>query len=251
MTLQNMKRLPRHLRGADSSEDRRASYRALVDLRKKCALCAGLTNPSNIEGGSFDSEHIGPWTTWQGNLGASVMLIGQDYSDVRYFLRNRGREGAGNPTDLTLVQLMAELGVALTPPGYRNAEGETFFTNAILCLKQDGMQAKVQTEWFRNCQPFLRRQVEIVAPRVVVAMGEKAFRNTLAAFDKDKAEFGQAVLSPDGIVLPNGSLLFAVYHCGRRVQNMTRSRGQQIEDWRRIARALNAHTEPRQNPGSI
>lgn len=176
------------------------------------------------------------------------MLIGQDYSDVRYFLRNQGREGADNPTDLTLVRLMAQLGIVLTPPGRRNARGEVFLTNAILCLKEDGMQAKIQPQWFRNCQPFLRRQVEIVAPRVVIAMGERAFRSTLAAFDQSRVNFAAAVRSPNGIVLPNGSLLFAVYHCGKRVQNMTRSLDQQLQDWQRIAPALGTTADGRGNP---
>ena len=201
-------------------------------------MCSGLANPSRIDGGQHDSAEIGPWTTWQGNLGASVMLVGQDYSDVRYFVRSQGREGADNPTDVTLVRLMAQLGIALTPPRRRDARGEAFLTNAILCLKDDGMQAKIQPQWFRNCQPFLRRQIEIVAPRVVIAMGEHAFRSALAAFDQATVNFAEAVRSPSGMVLPNGSLLFAVYHCGKRVQNMTRSLNQQVQDWQRIGRAL-------------
>ena len=47
------------------SGDRLASYRVLVGKRKTCSVCNGLTNPSACAGGSYDSDHIGPWTLWQ------------------------------------------------------------------------------------------------------------------------------------------------------------------------------------------
>lgn len=213
-------------------------YRALVNERKQCTLCKGLSNPSRVANGIHDSDEIGPWTTWQGKLGARIMLVGQDYSDVQYFLKNGGREKHDNPTALALVRLMQQLGVALTPPGRDGGGKEVFLTNAILCLKKDGMQSDVQPLWFRNCQSFLRRQVEIVSPRVVITMGAYALRSALAAFGLRKMALATAVGLPHGIELPNGSQLFAVYHCGKRVQNGTRPLELQLADWRRIAAAL-------------
>lgn len=57
-----------------------AAYAELVAARKGCRLCSaiGLTNPCLVDGGRFDSEHIGPWSRWQGSLAADLMIVGQD-----------------------------------------------------------------------------------------------------------------------------------------------------------------------------
>src|SRR5437764_7989407 len=71
--------------------DQNKMYSLLVDDRQACRLCAGLVNPSAVDNGVHDAAEVGPWTTWQGNLKAKVLLVGQDYSDVAYFVRNGGR----------------------------------------------------------------------------------------------------------------------------------------------------------------
>jgi len=218
--------------------DQNKMYSLLVDDRQACRLCAGLVNPSAVDNGVHDAAEVGPWTTWQGNLKAKVLLVGQDYSDVAYFVRNGGREQSDNPTDIALVTLFKSIGIAITPPGQRNGRGEVFFTNAILCLKEGGMQATVRHQWFRNCSPFLRRQVEIVNPRIVIALGARAFQAISLAFSIPGRPLGVAVRDATGIPLPNGSKLFAVYHCGRRAQNTVRTLDEQIDDWNRIVPAL-------------
>jgi hypothetical protein len=42
---------------------KKTCYEELVNKRRECNKCKGLTNPSIIENGIFDStSHIGPWT---------------------------------------------------------------------------------------------------------------------------------------------------------------------------------------------
>jgi len=60
-----------------------AAYRVLVEERKTCRVCEGLINPSDCAGGVYDSEHIGPWSRWQGNLDSELMVVGQDWGDVK------------------------------------------------------------------------------------------------------------------------------------------------------------------------
>jgi len=141
-----------------------AGYAQVVTARKACHLCAGLTNPADVEGGRFDSEHVGAWSLWQGNLDASLMVVGQDWGDETYFIRREGREGPRNPTNLALVELVGIAGISIGEPGSSVGRDIAFFTNAILCLKgsDGGLQGKVQASWFDNCAQFLRRQIEIV-----------------------------------------------------------------------------------------
>ncbi|MGO8056179.1 uracil-DNA glycosylase family protein, partial [Rhizobium leguminosarum] len=63
---------------------------------------------------------------------------------------------------------------------------------------------------FRNCQPFLQRQISLIAPRVVIGLGQRAFESVLRTFNLPVPVFREAVNQPHAIRLPNGSILFAV-----------------------------------------
>jgi hypothetical protein len=102
--------------------------------------------------GAYDSDQIGPWSLWQGNLKAELVVVGQHWGDTRYFLTNKGRELAHNPTNETLVKLLRSIGIDIAAPNSEDGQsGCCFFTNAVLCLRQGGLQAKVKPEWFMNC----------------------------------------------------------------------------------------------------
>lgn len=213
-----------------------AEYAELAAVRKECHRCTGLTNPAEVEDGRFDSGEVGPWSQWQGNLYASLMVVGQDWGDTSYFVRRQGGEGPSNPTNLGLVELAGIVGISIGDPGSLIGRDVAFFTNAILCLKneQGGLQGKVQPCWFQNCAPFLRRQIEIVQPLVVVGLGELAYRAILEGFEMGCGSFRAEVNSAVGRLLPNGSRAFAVYHCGARIRNTHRPMPMQREDWKRF-----------------
>lgn len=215
------------------------AYRNLVATRKACRLCQGLRNPAEIDNGRLDSDHVGPWCRWQGNLEAPLMVVGQDWGDERYLRDNGGVEKPGNRTNVTLVKLLGTIGLDIGEPGDPWGQDVVFFTNAILCLKEGGLQGAVRAEWFRNCQPFLRGQIEIVRPRVVVGLGQRAYEGVMAAYGFKAPPFARAVADPEGQLLPTGSRLFAVYHCGARILNTHRPFERQVADWGRIGAALN------------
>jgi uracil-DNA glycosylase len=67
-------------------------------------------------------------------------------------------------------------------------------TNAVLCLKHGGMQAKVRPEWFENCgSRFLRPTIDLIAPKVVVSLSESAYRAITAAYGVPPIPFRKAV----------------------------------------------------------
>ena len=159
-------------------------YRVLVDQRKRCAGCPTLTNASAIDGGSHDGDAIGAYSRWQGNLDAELMVVGQDFADVDGFRKHRGWAGERVQTNLTLVNLIAHAGVTIAPPRYGVSDDRLFFTNAVLCMKSGGMQAAIPASCFRQCGSlFLRPLVELVSPRVVVTLGERAMRAVCGAFE--------------------------------------------------------------------
>ncbi|WP_048187981.1 hypothetical protein [Methanobacterium paludis] len=87
-------------------------YTDLVDKRKKFKFPEGLKNPSEIESGIYDKEdHIGPWSKWQGNLNAEIMLIGQDWGSEKYYLDNKGDHDDYGITNSRMKEVFGLLGI--------------------------------------------------------------------------------------------------------------------------------------------
>ncbi|MBO09079.1 MAG: hypothetical protein CL478_12605 [Acidobacteria bacterium] len=218
------------------------SYEQLVQKRKTCSLCSELVNPSQCERGHHDSNHIGPWSRWQGNLDAEIVVVGQDWGDTDYFIKNHGVDAKDNPTNNMLRELLLSIGIDIGLPHERQDSSRVFLTNAILCLKTTGgMQGNVERKWFSNCgAEFLRPLIEIVEPKVVICLGERAWRSVVTAFGQRPGRFRESVENPKGIRLMESVVAMAVYHCGARVLNMNRSRDQQLRDWQRVRNMLNS-----------
>jgi len=67
--------------------------------------CQGdIVNPQTVKR-EFDREKVGLWENWQGNLSSPVVVVGQDWGDVSYYIENNGWEKQGNPTNKNLVRL--------------------------------------------------------------------------------------------------------------------------------------------------
>jgi uracil-DNA glycosylase len=218
------------------------SYAELVSERKRCMACANLTNPSKYE--ARDSDHIGPYSRWQGNLDAELLVVGQDYADVEtYLVGEDDWPGESVRTNLTLVELVQEAGIKISAPRRGYPDDRLFFTNAILCLKpanphkRSSMQGNVPREYFRNCgEWFLRRTIELVQPRAVVTLGRPALDATLYAFGLGDYNGTLLALVESGRTfnLSCGARLFPMYHPSPTVLNTRRSLEEQKADWRRL-----------------
>ncbi|MCT0198658.1 uracil-DNA glycosylase family protein [Synechococcus sp. CS-1325] len=214
-------------------------YQDLVACRKNCRLCTELKNPAETSLAVHDSDQIGPWSRLAADLCAEVLVVGQDWGDVRYFKENKGVDLPLNPTTNTLRCLLQILNRDL-PSKIDSGKGSgIFLTNAILCLKDGGMQSKVHREWFDNCgKHFLLPLIELISPVIVVTLGEMAYRTVVSSYELRPSKFRDAVETEGGVNLPGGRKLFPVYHCGQRILNTHRKKVVQIEDWKRIRRYL-------------
>ena len=221
-------------------------YRKLVENRKSCSLCKGhkghkgLRNPATVAG-SHDSDQIGPWSLWQGNLDSDIVVVGQDWGDISYFEKGKGRDKpAGNRTNENLQTLLKEIGVEIQKPCEPQNQ-VVFLTNIILCLKTDRMQGRVDDQWFTNCsRGFFRPLMEIIRPKVIIALGKKTSEAILALYGisySKSAPFSK-MLDKSPYNLANTAMLFPVYHCGARSVNLNRSMPEQREDWSKIAKWL-------------
>jgi uracil-DNA glycosylase family 4 len=212
-------------------------YAQLVIERQACTACASLklTNPSRCGGGIYDNTgHIGPWTQWQDNLDSELMVVGQDWGGVEYFTDKRGLEQDNNETNTRLIDLLAAIGIQINLPANTLGERRLFFTNAALCLRPGRLTGPVSSRWFSNCGPlFLRPQVELIRPKVVVTLGYYAYRAVCKSFGLKPAQRMRDAIQREPEQLPNGSILVPVYHCGKNGQR-SRSLNEQKQDWKRV-----------------
>jgi uracil-DNA glycosylase family 4 len=210
-------------------------YNTLVEKRKACRLCVGLSNPAEPALRRFDSDQIGPWSRLHGDLDAELMIVGQDWGGVKYYKDNKGLDKLKNPTMCNLQKLLHHIGIHVSVTTYADLGRGLFLTNAILCLKDGGLQAKIEPDWVINCgSNFLSHQIEIVRPKVVVGLGAFAFHAVLRAFGHPITELRDAIKDKQGCEILDGVRLFAAYHCGKGTVNRNRNLEQQSKDWERI-----------------
>lgn len=228
-----------------TDSDRQQLYSSLVLQRKRCKACRGLINPAACDGGQYDSSQIGPWSRWQGNLQAKLMVVGQDWGDTNYFLKWKGFDDPNNPTNVNLMKLLSSIGVNIKPFVVDDQVGKIFLTNAILCLKQNSLQGAIDDTWYENCgKKFLKPSVEIVKPNVLIALGEGPYKTILQAYGiryvrpKSYRMVVEQVGQAGGKKLPGGALLFPVYHCGSKGVNINRKLPDQLNDWKLIRQAI-------------
>jgi len=113
---------------------------------------------------------------------------------------------------------------------------EIFITNAALCnpRSETGANRKPTAAEVRNGSPFLRRQIEILDPPVVVTLGAVS----LAALKA--VEYHELTLKENagGVHEWNGRLLVPVYHPSPQVLASHRREDAQLCDYQSISRAL-------------
>lgn len=212
-------------------------YEQLVRARKACRACAGLTNPATTSYRRFDSNQIGPWSLWQGNLNSRLLIVGQDWGDTNYFQKWAGRDQpTGNPTNENLKFLLDHIGISIGGPR-DDQEDKVFFTNLILCLKQGGLQAPVSDHWFSNCgQKFFVPLINIISPKAILALGKGASTTILRLFrvDINENQRLEKIMEHSPYELTASTVLFPLYHCGAGSVNRNRSLGDQMKDWEQV-----------------
>ena len=213
--------------------DKQRKYHELVQKRKAANFPTGLQNPSQIADGQFDCDQLGPWSLWQGNLDAVLLVIGQDWGDENYFVRNRGRDMDDNATNRGLRTLLSSIGFDPGLPSAPVAQ-PLFFTNAVLGIKASGMSAELKHDWLRHSSlNFTAPLIEIIRPRLVVTLGISAFKAMRLIFSALPYLPLNALLKCPPFHLTDNRMLFAVAHCGG-LGLASRAIGEQLEDWKKI-----------------
>jgi hypothetical protein len=106
-----------------------------------------------------------------------LLVIGQDWGDDNYFVRNRGRDTDDNPTNRGLRKLLSSIG--LDPGLLVGAVGAAacFLPTRYWGMKSGGMSAELKHDWLRHSSVhFTAPLIDIVQPRLIVTVGISAFK---------------------------------------------------------------------------
>ena len=192
---------------------RQEEFDALVAEAAACRKCEAMCGRSAVL-----SER-------NGRAGARVMFVGEA----------PGRQGgdrtrvpfSGDQSGRNFSRYLASVGLA---------REVIFITNAALCnpRSESGANRRPTREEVGNCSEFLRRQIEVVDPRVVVTLGAVS----LAALRS--VEYHQLSLKENvGQVQEwGGRLLVPLYHPSPQVLASHRREAAQLEDYKSVSRAL-------------
>jgi uracil-DNA glycosylase family 4 len=187
---------------------------SFADLERRvgaCTACASMAY-SHVLGAA------------NGPVPGRVMFVGEAPGR-----RGAGRSGVpfvGDESGKRFEALLAHAGLR---------RDDAFITNAVLCnpLDLEGRNRRPLRSEVERCLPFLREQIEVVQPEVVVALGQVA----LDALGRIEAH-GLRLRDVGGEAVEwYGRRLVALYHPGRRAL-VHRDEASQREDWRRLGALL-------------
>lgn len=200
------------------TEQKKARFASLVAEAAACRRCTSMCGRTAVL-----SERNGDAAT------ARVMFVGEA----------PGRQGgdrtrvpfSGDQSGQNFQRYLDSINLART---------RIFITNAVLCnpRKESGANRKPTRQEIANCCEFLRREIELLDPSVVVTLGAVALD---ALRSVEPHEFTLRLCA--GRVLRwNGRLLVPLYHPSPQVLASHRREEAQLQDYRAVARALRRKT---------
>ena len=214
-------------------------FETLITARKGCRICVERS-PGKIRSCAefpFDPDVVSLWEQWLGHRKPKLLVVGQDFGNVDYFVRNRGRDEPYNKTNVNLHQLLTAAGIEAKHPSQCDVEAPVFLTNSILCIMEGPMAGPILASWVDACtESHLRPLIRLLSPPVVVGMGSAGWRAVRRVFG---LEAGPRLIShaAGSCWVAEDTHVFAVGHCGP-LGIINRPWPEQLADWRRIGDAV-------------
>jgi len=195
------------------SSTKLAAFGALASEAQKCVVCEAMRDKTAV------------LSELNGTLEPRVFFVAEA----------PGRQGAdrtrkpfhGDKSGENFQVLLDSIGL--------NRE-EIFITNSVLCSprKPNGANRRPLKTEMNNCSGYLRRTLEVVEPKLVVALGSVALE-ALKAVDGHqltlKADVGK-------VIKWNGRELMPLYHPSPQVIASHRNMKMQMADYAGLGRAL-------------
>ena len=201
------------------AQSKHSRFGELVEEVRACLKCdrmKGSARVLNYSAGNLNAELF--------FIGEAPGRLGADETEVPFHGDTSGRN---------FEDLLSFAGIS------RN---DGFVTNAVLCnpKDKDGNNSTPTLAEATNCQTFLKRQIELVDPKIVVALGNTALR-ALAGIEPHGLTLSQHVRT---IHRWFGRCLIPLYHPGQRAM-IHRSFANQRSDYQFVAEQWRRLTQVR------
>lgn len=241
-------------------------YSELVQIRKNYDFSKlgtnrngkKLLNPEEIYdnyGNLIQLNEVNPWSLWQGDLSADILLIGQDFSCEKYYKDNRGKDDEKSKTNNRLIELFKLAGIDVINPKeqYKNRKNQNlFFTNCIAGIKEGNkMNEEIPKEWVKdNAKVFLKPLIdEILKPKIIITLGKPAFEalNYICdLYTDEKLEnkytitqsFNLNDVTDNNPFYMKNTVVFAFFHCSYihiNRKGIKNGKEQEEQDWQMLA----------------
>lgn len=195
------------------AETKREKFVALCSEAQGCRVCPDLADKTAV------------LSEMNGSISPKVFFIAEA----------PGRQGAdrtrrpfyGDKSGENFQKFLDSIGLS---------RDEIFITNTVLCSprKESGANRKPTKKEIANCSGFLIRQIELIAPKVVVTLGSVALE---ALKGIETHEFTPKENA--GMILDwNGRKLIPLYHPSPQVIISVRSFEQQMKDFKAVGKAI-------------
>lgn len=160
--------------------------RPLRDTCKDCSMCRLGMNKPTIFGKKVEDQHV-----FSNMLPSAIMIVGQNpgYNECLKDTPFVGEAGA------IFNQELVKYGIN---------RDDLYFTNVTKCSTNDNR--KPENDEIETCEPYLKMEIRIVKPKLVVALGAVAFQ----AFCPDKT-FSDSI----GTIVKSEKFnvkIFPIYH---------------------------------------
>lgn len=188
-------------------------FAALCDEAQACRICPDLADKTAV------------LSELNGQLNPKVFFIAEA----------PGRQGADRTRRPFYGDKSGEnFQVLLDSVGLRREE--IFITNTVMCSPRtitDANRKPMRSE-IRNCSGFLRRQIELIDPRVIATLGSVALEALRQISPHDLRLRDHA----GSIHKWNERILVPLYHPSPQVIAMQRGLGLQLQQWQQFMEAL-------------
>jgi uracil-DNA glycosylase family 4 len=184
-------------------------FAALTREVRACVRCPRMSNSVRVIGdasGSIDSPIL--------IIGEAPGRLGADASAIPFH---------GDKAGENFESLLEQVGLS---------RHDCFITNAALCNPRDekGNNSTPSRTELQNCSSFLKRQIDLVNPKIVVTLGAQALQ-ALRSIENHEIQLSSAIRKTWSWY---GRTLIALYHPGQRAM-IHRSFFNQLADYQFLA----------------
>ena len=182
----------------------------IISCRKCARLVAWREEVAQTKRKAYrDHDYWGKPVPGFGDPKARVFVVG--LAPGAHGSNRTGRQFTGDASGSFLYPALYRAGFANQPESTSRNDGLTltdmYIAAVCRCAPPDN---KPLPEEISNCQPYLERELELIQPRVIVALGRIAFESVLRIYSLRSSNmiFGHGISAQ----LPNGIWLICSYH---------------------------------------